>query len=266
MMYRVFFSLVLYNQSFEKIKDLLENISDFERLAKKNNIEVQLLILDNSTDNLNLDFSEFRFIKYIFNKKNIGFGRGHNKNLFSINFLSTDVYLIINPDITFNPYELFRYVEKFFISDYVCISPLIKNPSGKIQYSVKRNPTVLSLLLGRFNFLTKIRIFKNYYEDHINYKFDYLKHKIQSSYLSGCFLLVKAFTYHKVKGFDPSYFLHLEDADFTRMCSIEGKVLHNPECTVFHEWARGSHKSLKQMFFLLNSMFIYFKKWGFKIF
>ena len=258
--------MVLYNQTFEKIKDLLENIADFKRLAIKNNIEVNLLIFDNSRHKLKLNLNEFGFIKYVFNNKNIGFGRGHNQNLLCINFRPKDIYLITNPDITFNPYELFRYVEKFSISDYVCISPLIKNPSGKVQYSVKKNPTVLSLLLGRFKILRKIRIFKNYYEDHINYNYDYLKNKIESSYLSGCFLLVKAVTYHKVKGFDSRYFLHLEDADFTRTCSVEGKVIHNPECTVFHEWARGSHKSVKQMFFLLNSMFIYFKKWGFKIF
>ena len=258
--------MVLYKQTFEEIEVLLENVSDFEKLATKNNIQVRLLILDNSPKELKFNFNNFGFIKYIFNKKNIGFGSGHNHNLFNINYRPKDIYLIINPDITFNAYELFRYIKEFYISDYVCMAPLIKNSSGNIQYTVKKDPTILSLLLGRFNFLTKIKIFKNYYKYHINYSSDYLKNKIESSYLSGCFLLVKGLTYHKVNGFDPSYFLHLEDADFTRMCSMEGKVIHNPECIVFHEWARGSHKSLKQMFFLINSMFIYFKKWGFKIF
>ena len=237
------------------------------RHVKKLSHKYKIIIIENSFDkNLaNIVKQNYKNVD-IYLRKNIGFGRGHNQNLLCINFRPEDIYLITNPDITFNPYELFRYVEKFSISEYVCIAPLIKNPSGKVQYSVKKNPTVLSLLLGRFKILRKIRIFKNYYEDHINYNYDYLKNKIESSYLSGCFLLVKAVTYHKVKGFDSSYFLHLEDADFTRTCSVEGKVIHNPECTVFHEWARGSHKSVKQMFFLLNSMFIYFKKWGFKIF
>ena len=84
--------MVLYNQTFQKIKDLIENIADFERLAIENNIEVNLLILDNSKYKLNFNFNEFGFIKYIFNNKNIGFGRGHNKNLFSMNFRPNDVY------------------------------------------------------------------------------------------------------------------------------------------------------------------------------
>jgi len=265
-MYRVFFSLVLYKQSLEELEILIENISSFERLASKNNIEVRLLILDNSPIKLNHYFNDFGFIKYIFNNKNIGFGRGHNQNLLNINFRTTDIYLIINPDITFKADELVKYVDNFSISNYVCMAPLIKNPGRKIQYTVKKDPTVLSLFLSRFNFLTKITIFKNYYNQHINYNFDYLNDKINSSYLSGCFLLVKAKTFNKVKGFDPDYFLHLEDADFSRKCSIEGEVIHNPECTVFHKWARGSHKSLRQMYFLIKSMFTYFNKWGFKIF
>ena len=72
--------------------------------------------------------------------------------------------------------------------------------------------------------------------------------------------------YLKVKGFDNRYFLHLEDADFTRMCSYHGIVIHDPTLKVIHKWARGSHKSIRQMLCLLISLFKYFRKWGFVIF
>ena len=47
-------------------------------------------------------------------------------------------------------------------NDVVCLSPLIYNNFNKLQYSAKRNPTILSLLIGRFNFLEKINILKKY--------------------------------------------------------------------------------------------------------
>ena len=91
---------------------------------------------------------------------------------------------------------------------------------------------------------------------------NYKKEIIQSSYLSGCFLIIKATIYIKVKGFDNRYFLHLEDADFTRMCSSYGLVIHDPTLRVVHKWARGSHKSFRQMLCIFISLIKYFKKMG----
>lgn len=266
-MNRVIFSLVLYKQSFDEIKGLISSIASFEKSSKIFNICTSLLIHDNSPtplirDNLN----SFKFIYYKFNNKNVGFGNGHNKNLLNIKFSFSDTYIVINPDIVFDHLALLKFVRNFINSESVCTAPLIRNLNGQIQYSVKSDPTFLSLVLGRLNFLQKISLFRNYYVKHTNQDLDYTKYKITSSYLSGCFLLVKAKIYKKINGFDSRYFLHLEDADFTRMCSKYGLVLHDPSCTITHKWARGSHKSLKQMFYLIISVYKYFRKWGFVIF
>ena len=249
-MNRVIFSLVLYKQSFTEIKELISSIASFEKSSKIFNIYTTLLIHDNSPKPLDMaNLNNFKFICYKFNKKNIGFGSGHNKNLLNIRCNLSDIYIVINPDIVFDHLTLLKFVRKFINTEPVCTSPLIRNLNGQIQYSVKSDPTFLSLILGRVSFLQKIRFFK-----------------IKSSYLSGCFLLIKAKIYKKINGFDSRYFLHLEDADFTRMCSKYGLVLHDPSCTITHKWARGSHKSIKQMFYLIISLYKYFSKWGFVIF
>tara|TARA_B100000886_G_scaffold79109_1_gene51296 strand:+ start:7446 stop:8246 length:801 start_codon:yes stop_codon:yes gene_type:complete len=266
-MIRIIFSLVLYKHKFVEIEKLIFSISSFEKLGKNFNFKTHLLIHDNSPNSLieNLIY-RYKFIKYICNGKNIGFGNGHNSNLLNYDYESSDIYIIVNPDIEFNSLDLIEFVQQFINSDFICTAPLIKDSRGFIQYSAKSNPTILSLLLGRFKLLQKINIFRNYYIKHTNRNFDYTKDKINSSYLSGCFLLVKSHIYQKIQGFDPIFFLHLEDADFSRKCSKYGKVIHNPSCTITHRWARGSHKSLKQMFYLFISTFKYFKKWGFVIF
>lgn len=264
----IVFSLVIYKHKFDEIKPLLDNIIDFRNTARKFNINTFLLINDNSPSidknierNLNKEFISFKF-----NYKNLGFGKSHNYNLIKNRKYNKDeIFIIINPDISFDSFSLIEYVREFYITNDVCWAPLIINKFGDIQYSAKSNPTILSLLLGRFSILRKFNFFNKYYKKHINFHLDYTKNKIKSSYLSGCFLVVKSKIYFKVHGFDERFFLHLEDADFSRKCSRFGNITHNPSCTVMHEWARGSHKSYIQTYHLIFSMFKYFFKWGFKI-
>ena len=156
------------------------------------------------------------------------------------------------------------YIDKR--KDICCAAPLIVNENDEIQYSVKKNPTILSLLLGRFKILQAFVPFKKYFQKHINFHKDYRKDEIQSSYLSGCFLIVKSTTYHAIKGFTKEFFLHLEDADFSRKCSLIGRTIHLPKAKVIHKWERGSHKSIIQMFHLTKSIWVYLSIWGIKLY
>ncbi len=266
---KVVFSLVLYKHSYKEIYPLLKDIDDFYNFALPQKISTELKIYDNSPkikDSFKNCLKK-NYINYYLDSNNIGFGKAHNMNLLHKKEISKEtVFIIINPDISFKYKELFDYLCSFIKSNYVCAAPLILNESGKIQYSAKKNPTLLSLILGRFKIFTKLYILDNYYKNHINYYINYQKEKIKSSYLSGCFLIVKSECFYKVNGFDKRYFLHLEDADFTRMCSNYGEVVHDPSLKIIHRWARGSHKSFRQMFCLCISLIKYFWKWGFEVF
>ena len=265
----IIFSLVLYKQNLGIIKPLFLDIDKFYNYGLKKNTKTLLNIYDNSPS-INNDITkliEKDYISYVHDSSNLGYGRAHNKNLLRKNFSKLNtVFIVVNPDITFNYIDLFNYLQNFLNSKYLCVAPLVINEKGEIQYSAKKNPTLLSLIIGRFNFLRSLKIFDNYQKLHLNQIRNYKKEKIQSSYLSGCFLIIRSTIYRKVKGFDNRYFLHLEDADFTRKCSYYGLVMHDPNLRVVHKWARGSHKSLRQMLCILISLIKYFKKWGIVIF
>ena len=266
---KIIFSLVLYKHSYEEISALLKDIDNFHNFAIFENISSELRIYDNSPnkqDNFGKIFDK-NYIKYFLDTRNIGFGQAHNMNLLHKEKQnSEEIFIIINPDISFNYKELFSYLKLFMVNKFVCVAPLILNNDEKIQYSAKKNPTLLSLIIGRFNFLRTIYIFDKYYKYHINFHRNYKEDKIRSSYLSGCFLIVESKCFYEVNGFDKRYFLHLEDADFTRKCYNFGEVVHDPSLKVFHKWARGSHKSIIQMFYLFISLIKYFRKWGFEFF
>ena len=58
-------------------------------------------------------------------------------------------------------------------------------------------------------------------------------------------------------GFDPEYFMYVEDADLTQKMRQKGKVYLVPEYQAVHEWHRAAHRSLRPLWWQLRSMFRY---------
>lgn len=265
------FSLVIYKHSLDFISPLLLSISSLARSLPASLIS--LSVYDGSpssyrspTKNEILPFIENVQLFY-HHGPNIGFGRANNFNFQAAGISSTDIFIVANPDISFYAQDLIPLIN--FVSQsssLACVSPLIKLPDGSIQRSVKQNPTVLSLLIGRFKILRLIWCLNKYDVWHRNLHLDYTTEVIESTYLSGCFLLIPAWAYKFVGGFSPKYFLHVEDADLVRRLSSIGLTLHNPLGSVCHGWARGSHSSPAQIYSLLKSFVIYSACWGFRLF
>ena len=94
----------------------------------------------------------------------------------------------------------------------------------------------------------------------------YKANPVESSYLSGCFMLCRRKSLDKVKWFDERYFMYLEDADLTRSLSLHGKCIHYPKIEIKHVWAKGSHKKLNLRLIAIISFIKYSLKWGLKLF
>jgi GT2 family glycosyltransferase len=198
---------------------------------------------------------------------NIGFGKGNNFNYRQALLSNNDIFVVANPDISFVAADLVRLLDwQFSEPSVACMAPLVVGANGAIQHSAKRNPTVLSLALGRFPCLTRFRFLQRYEVWHKNLGVNYKTDCIVSPYLSGCFLMIPSRFYSMVGGFCPRFFLHLEDADLVRRLSSVGQTLHNPIGCVTHLWARGSHKSLTQSLHLVKSCITYFRIWGLALF
>ena len=271
-MKKIIFSLVLYNNSLEDVFPLLNSINELSKLClDRNENKIFLSINDNSLDsnifrNSDLKFLNFQW-QYTHNLRNVGFGLANNFNFQKFDVNDQDIFIVSNPDTYFEANKLIKLIDYFQNqSEIVCVNPLIKNEKKVIQFTAKKDPTFLSLLIGFLPIFLKIPFLNKYDYFHKNKNFDYNKQIIKSTYLSGCFLIIKAKIFKKVGGFSSEFFLHLEDADLTRKCSRYGLTAHLPFAEIIHLWNRGSHKSIFQIFQVIRSMFIYFHKWQFKIF
>jgi GT2 family glycosyltransferase len=264
------FSLVLYKHSIESLSPLLSSIRLLADHAPW--LRILLCVYDGSPlghpspskEELMRDLPS---LDILYSRgKNVGFGSANNINFIRAPLAPFDVFAVVNPDIRFSPEQLLPLLYWAFSStDYACVAPLILLESGAIQYSVKHDPTVLSLLLGRFECLKRFNLLRKYDSWHKNLGCDYSSAVIPSTYMSGCFLLIPAWAYDRVGGFCEKYFLHVEDADIVRRLSTVGSCLHNPIGVVVHGWARGSHSSLSQILSLLKSFLLYSWIWGFRL-
>lgn len=246
-------SIVLYNND----KEMLNNaVNSFLNIPVKKS----LYLIDNSpTDQLKNVFVSDE-ITYIHNKKNIGFGKAHNQVINDL-IKGSKYHLILNPDTYFSQDVLPILIERITQNENIgLIAPKILYPNGNFQNSIRKFPKIHDFLLRRISFLSKL--FKNEYK-----KGNYLDISISNPMfveaVSGCFQLFKTSVFVKINGFDPRYFMYMEDIDICRKVRHEGyKVLYDPNAIVYHHSDYGSKKKLKLLVIHVVSIFKYYWKWN----
>lgn len=249
-------AIVTYNNSKiieETVKSIVSNIP--------NDYSYKLYIIDNdSTDNtIDLVKRIGGNIEVIQLGVNNGFGYGHNAIL---DILNSKYHFVVNPDIIIEDSiqikKMIEYLENN--QDVGMISPLILSPDLSIQYLCKTNPTVFDMLIRRIS----PNLFKRRQDKYVMKETGY--NKIMSiEYASGSFMVFRTDVYKEIKGFDDSFFMYLEDADITRRVNQISKAIFYPEARVIHAWERSGHKSIKFAKITVQSMIIYFNKWGWKL-
>lgn len=248
-------TIVTYNNQRtieEAVRTLLDTVKDND---------LTLYIVDNgSTDNtlpiLKEQFaSDPRFV-LLETGKNIGFGAGHNQVL---PFLESDYHCVVNPDILLKDNAVDRMAEYMNEHDnVVLLSPKICYPDGREQILGKRNPHFLYILANhRWDRVSSpnkvIRRYAMLDEDYSK------PFEIENA--TGCFMMFKTDTFKALSGFDDRYFMYFEDCDITRRARKLGKVLHFPQATIYHAWARGSKSNRNLLVIHIQSMLKYYLKW-----
>ena len=231
----------------------------------KSVVQTAILVNDYSPDDPINDLA--RIVDYFIpNDDNLGYGATINRFVRSLPSLP-EYLAFLNTDISWKAGTFEKGID--FMSDNescVLMVPKILNPDRSVAYLCKRNPTLLALISRRFiPDILKPKSHKEYdrwlFLRNSNYS-----DIIESSYLSGCCMIVRSVPFMDLAGFDEEFFLYLEDADLTRGMQSYGKCLHVPYLSIVHQWQRGSYKNPKLMYWNILSFFIYSNKWGLKLF
>lgn len=253
MEYKLTGSIVAYKN---KPEVLLKSIQSFLNTS----LPVKLFIVDNSPDDRLKNVIPASHTEYLFNKKNVGFGKGHNVAIKRAWKLAK-YHLVLNPDVYFGN----RVLERLFTfmennSDVGLVTPKILNPDGSTQHLCKLLPTPIDLFLRRFLGFNKKLNKKNNY--HYEMQFTKYNRVMEVPYVSGCFMFLRNEALRKAGLFDERIFLYIEDADLTRRIHKDYRTLFLPEVSIYHHYAKGSYKSFKLMLYHIHGAFQYFNKWG----
>ncbi len=176
-----------------------------------------------------------------------GFGTNHNAAFLRCR---TPLFCVLNPDIELrgNPFpELIRGFQQVGVG---LVAPLIVNPLGGLEDSVRHFPRISSLarkLLGT---------------DPSQYHISPGDAAMCPDWVAGMFLLFRTPVFKQVKGFDEAYFLYYEDVDICVRLWIAGiKILVFPGVTAVHDARRQSRANWQHRRWHLQSMGRYFYKY-----
>jgi len=178
-----------------------------------------------------------------------GFAANHNVAFLHCN---QPYFCPLNPDIQIqgNPFpELLAALTEPGVA---VVAPLVVNPQGEIEDSMRRFPTFTLLALKGFG-LSDGRYSPEDSERHVSVE-----------WLAGMFLLFRSIDFQRLQGFDPQFFLYYEDVDICiRAWKAGMRVVACPSVRVIHDAQRASRRNLRYLRWHLASMFRYFcKHWG----
>lgn len=224
--------------------------------------QMQVFVVDNASKDgtVALVKESFPNVQVIALQENLGFGRGHNQVL---PYLDSDYHLIVNPDVTFQP-DVLEKMTSFLDChrEAATLTPRVLHPDGQEQFLPKELPSLHFMAGGYLERLGKpFSTWRKKYTWEISPPAS----PRELSFATGCFMLMRTSAYLAVKGFDPRYFLYMEDIDLARKLKTQGQTLYHPGFFVTHVWARDSARSIRGTLTMLKSMGLYFHKWGWRI-
>jgi GT2 family glycosyltransferase len=240
-------SIVIYRTKINKIE---KNLS-YLRKGISASLNYFINIFDNGQDEELRDYCYEQGFNYYSTGKNIGFGAGHNW-VFSKRKAFGDFFLILNPDIYIDGDNIFEILSFLNRNENVGIlSPRLCYPDGSEQKITRLFPTPISMFTRKF---------LNDFSDDINNL--ETSEVIAVPFIHGACLFARTDILESIGFFDERFFLYCEDMDLCRKISHSHLVVYYGKISAIHEYAKGSSKSVKLLYYHICSTVKYFLKWG----
>lgn len=233
-------------------KNLLEKFIPEIVLHSKN---ASIYVADNASDDGSVDFLKKNFpeVKIILNKENHGFAKGYNEALKQVD---EELFCLLNSDVEVTSNWLEPVLELFETNPEIAIvQPKLLDYKEKDHFEYAG---AAGGFIDRYGFpYCRGRIFQTVEADWGQYD--------DSSpifWASGACLFIRKKVFKELKGFDESFFAHMEEIDLCWRCHNLGhKVYYTSKSHVFHVGGATLHKSnpKKTYFNFRNSLYMLVK-------
>jgi len=237
-------------------------------LKSKAAFQYEIIVVDNHSEDESIDYlreaDKKGTIRLIEAGANLGYGKANN---LGVKHVKGEFIVISNPDIFVKPdtmQKMLNYLKKH--KEIGILAPRLRYYNGQIQESCRRHMTFFDLVIKR-TFLKKIPHFKKRLNRYLMNDFDHNKTQ-PVDLVTGAYFMMRKAVYDEVNGFDPRYFLFMEDYDLCLKVHEAGyPVVYFSETEAEHYHKRLSGGNILGLLFHrvfwshLKSSFQYFWKW-----
>lgn len=223
------------------------------------NIKVpfEVIIVDNSENQkIKSSLTKFRHLKYIYSKKNVGYGAGIN---IGVRQAKGDYIFVLNPDTVFKENIIDRLYSKIKISKKIgIVAPLLVSTNGKILDQGARELTPLRAIF-KLSFIDKIwknnPLSKEYWVNKWGNKLKRVDN------VPGSAFLIRKQLFEELGGFDERFFLYFEEFDLCkRVRGLGYKIYIDPQLKLIHKWGTSTKLLANKDQIFQKSRFYYFRK------
>ena len=190
---------------------------------------IALVLTENVPDSTPLQADELACpVQQVSNPLPKGFGSNHNA-AFAV--CETPFFCVLNPDIRLDSDPFPPLLETAGALNVAAVAPLVRSPSGMVEDSARRYPTLSSLA---WRFLGS--------GQGPDYATD--QGPIDVDWVAGMFILFRSDAFAAIRGFDERYFLYCEDVDICfRLRAAGQRVVYDPRAEAVHDAQRASRSN-----------------------
>ena len=250
-------SVIIVNYNVKQfLKNLIESV-----LKAVENISYEIIVVDNASSDGSAEEirNSFPHVKFIANKKNLGFGAANNQ---ALEIAKGEFIVLINPDALVKT-NTFDSLIKFFHDNPQAgmAGCKVLNPDGTLQLACRRSfPgvwTSFTKIVGLSSLFPKSKYFAKY---NLTYLDENEIHEVDA--ISGSFMFFRKEVYEKVGGFDNDYFMYGEDLDLCYRVQKAGyKVYYVPTTEIIHYKGESTKRSsLDETVLFYDAMKIFVRK------
>ena len=234
--------IVTFN-SAHVVGNLLDSIP--EALA---DVTADVVVVDNGSTDDTLKVVTDRRDCRVIEADNRGYATGINRGTASNP--GVQLVLALNPDTVLMPGSVPPLVRAARCPDVGIVVPKVLWPDGRLQYSLRREPTVArTLALTR----TGMPAFAEY----VNHEADY-DHEHIVDWALGAVMLFTRETFDRLGGWDESYFLYSEETDFCLSARDRGlKTWFVPDSVVVHVGGQSGQSARTHTMMVVNRVRCY---------
>jgi N-acetylglucosaminyl-diphospho-decaprenol L-rhamnosyltransferase len=193
----------------------------------------RIVVVDNASSDGSRRIAEAAGADWIQNDSNLGYGRAANRGATHPAVAGAEYLLVCNPDLDVRPGAI-SVLAGWLAEDgsMGAVGPRIENPDGSLYPSARTFPDLIDAIgHGLLGHVAPGNPFTRRYRlldwDH--------RDRAAVDWISGACLLVRRQAWDAVGGFDPSYFMYMEDVDLCwRLGRAGWRIGYEPGAAVVH--------------------------------